>query len=190
MLPQISRPEVRLRRTKTLLLLTSGAVAALTLMPTSALADYDCADFATQEEAQEYLLPGDPYRLDGDSDGAACEDLPHGGTGSSKPEPPAPPPPPKLDKDVARAAATSTARAFVDGSPRLDSLSFHGCRREGRRRVDCRFLARGRTRDERVTCRFEVAVEGTNESPTTDRGRARCRTEQITFLRRNRAQQA
>jgi hypothetical protein len=38
--------------------------------------DYDCSDFATQEEAQEYLLPGDPYNLDADNDGIACEDLP------------------------------------------------------------------------------------------------------------------
>ena len=38
--------------------------------------DYDCADFANQAEAQEYLLPGDPYRLDADNDGIACEDLP------------------------------------------------------------------------------------------------------------------
>ena len=37
--------------------------------------DYDCADFANQAEAEEYLLPGDPYNLDADSDGIACEDL-------------------------------------------------------------------------------------------------------------------
>jgi hypothetical protein len=38
-------------------------------------ADYDCSDFSTQAEAQGYLLPGDPYRLDGDGDGVACESL-------------------------------------------------------------------------------------------------------------------
>jgi hypothetical protein len=38
--------------------------------------DCDCADFATQAEAQKFLLPGDPYRLDGDGDGIACESLP------------------------------------------------------------------------------------------------------------------
>ncbi len=38
--------------------------------------DYDCSDFATQADAQRYLLPGDPYRLDGDGDGVACESLP------------------------------------------------------------------------------------------------------------------
>ena len=54
-----------------------AAVTAILLLgqsPSRALAvDYDCADFATQEEAQEYLLPGDPYGLDADNDGIACE---------------------------------------------------------------------------------------------------------------------
>ncbi len=38
--------------------------------------DYDCADFTSQAEAQRQLLPGDPYQLDGDGDGVACESLP------------------------------------------------------------------------------------------------------------------
>lgn len=38
--------------------------------------DYDCTDFETQEEAQLYLAPGDPYRLDEDNNGLACETLP------------------------------------------------------------------------------------------------------------------
>ena len=38
--------------------------------------DYSCADFRTQEEAQAYLTPGDPYVLDPDGDGLACEELP------------------------------------------------------------------------------------------------------------------
>jgi hypothetical protein len=37
---------------------------------------YDCTDFQTQEEAQLYLGPGDPYGLDEDGNGLACEDLP------------------------------------------------------------------------------------------------------------------
>src|ERR1700761_6290742 len=78
--------------------------------------DYDCADFANQAEAEEYLLPGDPYNLDADGDGIACETLPcpcsyspggGGGGGDTTTEPPpAPPPkPPKLNKAVAWAAA-------------------------------------------------------------------------------------
>jgi Domain of unknown function (DUF4352) len=38
--------------------------------------DYDCEDFETQEEAQFYLAPGDPYGLDEDGNGRACETLP------------------------------------------------------------------------------------------------------------------
>jgi hypothetical protein len=38
--------------------------------------DYDCDDFESQEEAQLYLAPGDPYGLDEDGNGQACETLP------------------------------------------------------------------------------------------------------------------
>lgn len=43
--------------------------------------DYDCSDFSTQDEAQEFFEseggPGDDYHnLDRDSDGIACESLP------------------------------------------------------------------------------------------------------------------
>lgn len=42
--------------------------------------DYDCADFATHRQAQRFFRRHnprrDPYRLDGDNDGIACEDLP------------------------------------------------------------------------------------------------------------------
>lgn len=42
----------------------------------SASGDLDCSDFSTQAEAQKYLLPGDPHRLDADGDGVACDSLP------------------------------------------------------------------------------------------------------------------
>ena len=41
--------------------------------------DKDCSDFDTQPEAQQFFeahQPGDPHRLDGNSDGEACESLP------------------------------------------------------------------------------------------------------------------
>ena len=44
---------------------------------------YDCSDFATQEEAQAQLLPGDPYGLDADDDGMASDDLASGGNGGT-----------------------------------------------------------------------------------------------------------
>lgn len=51
---------------------TTGAATA---------ADLDCADFATQADAQAALTatPGDPNGLDWDDDGIACETLPGGG---------------------------------------------------------------------------------------------------------------
>ena len=59
------------------LALLAGSLALLALPSSPAKAiDYDCSDFANQAEAQRHLLPGDPYRLDGDHDGIACESLP------------------------------------------------------------------------------------------------------------------
>ena len=43
-----------------------------------AATDCNCADFSTWEQAQACFesRPGDPFRLDGDNDGVACESLP------------------------------------------------------------------------------------------------------------------
>lgn len=79
----------------------AGAVALLPSPPEAQALDYDCADFANQAEAQEYLLPGDPYRLDGDGDGVACEDLPCP-CSYALPEAPPPPPPPPPPEEEAR----------------------------------------------------------------------------------------
>jgi hypothetical protein len=164
-----------MRLAKSTIVAALAAMAVFAIAPASAsAADYDCADFATQEEAQEYLLPGDPYGLDGDNDGVACEDLPSGGGGGGSVEQP---PPPKLDKSVARDAATHAARNVVREGARLDNVAFKGCRRKSRQHVNCRFLARGTSGDRRVTCRFNVSVEGTNENPATDVGPRWCRTE-------------
>jgi hypothetical protein len=162
----------------------------LALMPaTAAAVDYDCADFASQEEAQEYLLPGDPYGLDGDDDGVACEDLPSGGGGGRSEggeggsAPSAPPPPPELSKDVARAAARSAAHTFIDHSDRLDSVTFKGCHRRALQRINCNFLAQGKTNEQRTMCRFRVSVEGLNQSPATHIGHVSCRSERLAILR-------
>jgi hypothetical protein len=182
-----------MRRIKLLLLLSLSGLSVFALAPPAASAvDYDCADFATQEEAQEYLLPGDPYGLDGDNDGIACEDLPSGGGGGgggggeSKP----PPPPPMLDKAVARAAARDAAERFVRRSSRLDRNSFKGCHRKARQHVNCNFLGRGETSTRRVFCTFKVSVEGTNESHVAHVGRVRCRSELRRILRAGRAKPA
>jgi micrococcal nuclease len=63
--------------------------------------DKDCPDFQYQEDAQRVYDrdPSDPYRLDADGDGIACEELPHrpnsGGSGGGADDgqyPPATPP--------------------------------------------------------------------------------------------------
>ena len=83
----------------------AGAGAALWMLfvftaPAQAI-DYDCADFATQAEAQEYLLPGDPYGLDADNDGIACESLPCPCSyGAPSPPPPTPVPPPPEEEPL------------------------------------------------------------------------------------------
>ncbi len=66
------------------ILLTAGCssnkVNQQTSLPECTKTDCDCSDFATQQEAQKVLdkFPNDPYRLDGDGDGIACESLPRG----------------------------------------------------------------------------------------------------------------
>lgn len=45
-------------------------------VPSGADGSYNCSDFSSQEQAQTYLLPGDPHGLDRDGDDIACEELP------------------------------------------------------------------------------------------------------------------
>lgn len=71
------------------------AAAACLFLPTTAVAaaDVDCANFATQEQAQAVFDadPSDPNRLDGDNDNIACEALPSGAGGGNTAAPtPAP----------------------------------------------------------------------------------------------------
>ena len=65
---------------KLIYLAALSMLVALLCAPAALAQDLDCADFATQEEAQQFLLSGDPYGLDADSDGIACEDLLSGGS--------------------------------------------------------------------------------------------------------------
>jgi hypothetical protein len=166
-----------MQRPKTIILLFLAVPALLALTPANAAAvDYDCEDFATQEEAQEYLLPGDPYGLDGDGDGVACEDLPSGGGGGGGSAPSEPPPPPEMSMDAARNAAKRAARAFVDRSDRLGSAAFQGCDRKAVQHINCDFLGRGHASKQRTTCRFRVSVEGLDQNPETRVTHVACRT--------------
>jgi len=95
-----------------------GAVATLAIgtPPEAQALDYDCADFSSQSQAQEYLLPGDPYNLDGDNDGVACEDLP---CPCSYGVPAAPPP---------AEVAEPVYRAYVACKRNSNALPAHRCR--------------------------------------------------------------
>jgi excalibur calcium-binding domain-containing protein len=165
-----------------LIALTLLATAVLAQAPTPAQAvDYDCADFANQAEAQEYLLPGDPYRLDGDSDGVACEDLPcpcsyESPGGGPPPEESTPPPPYHLSRAAARRASRDEVREFVNRNSQVTSGSVGGCERRTERRVDCRGVARGRSDRSRTTCRLRIVVRAVNRQPQAHLASVRCRT--------------
>ncbi len=187
------------------LLLLVVAVLALDAAPASAAAkDYDCADFANQAEAEEYLLPGDPYNLDADNDGIACEDLPcpcssapgqgAGGetSGGAEPaEPPPPPPPPyHLKKSVARHASLQIVRKFARQPPRVDTGRVEICERRGERRVVCFGTAEGETTNSRTLCHLRVIVRAVNRHPKAILSRARCTTHSTAMLTAARASSA
>lgn len=175
-----------------LIALTLLATAVLAQAPSSAQArDYDCADFASQAEAQENLLADDPYGLDGDNDGIACEDLPcpcsygsppEGGGGNETTAPP-PPPPYHLTKAAARSTSRSLVRKFVRRNPRVTMGSVGACRRLGERRVDCQATARGRTGTTKTTCQLRVAVRAVNRHPEGRLASTRCRTVETVKLK-------
>jgi hypothetical protein len=86
-----SLPSFRPRSVTLVAILGAAFVSLLCLPSTAQAVDYDCANFSNQAEAQEYLLPGDPHRLDADNDGVACESLPCPCSYETTPLPPPPP---------------------------------------------------------------------------------------------------
>lgn len=68
-------PGVRISIGLLLAVVLAGA-GFLSNPPAAQAVDYDCDNFSNQAQAQGYLLAGDPYRLDADGDGVACESLP------------------------------------------------------------------------------------------------------------------
>jgi hypothetical protein len=179
------------------LLLLVAVFLAISAAPASAAArDYDCADFANQAEAEEYLLPGDPYNLDADNDGIACEDLPcpcsstpgHGAETEELPPPPPPPPPPyHLKKAVARHAALQVVRKFVRQRPRVHRGQVGICERRGERRVVCFGTAAGESGTGRTLCHLRVIVRAVNQHPEATLTRARCSTRATALLTAGRA---
>jgi len=184
------------------LALSVGAVLCLVAIATATASahrrDYDCADFATQAEAEEYLLPGDPYNLDADGDGVACEDNPcpcsyspggsaGGGSEGTTTAAPAPPPkPPKLNKAVARSAARAKARSFNRRNKLISLVSFQGCRRSSRYKLRCGFRGLGETQAMREKCGITVIVKGEGNHAQA-KLRATCRSERILYLTFHRA---
>ena len=166
--------------------LAVGATLAVAIgAPSHAAArDYDCADFSTQAQAEEYLLPGDPYDLDADGDGIACEDnpcpcsnTPGGGSEATTPPPvsaPAPKAAYRLPIAVAERKARKVERKFVRRSAAVTSGRVEGCRRLAKRRVDCVGSARGRTATRFTTCRMLIAVRGRDGRPTARLRTANC----------------
>lgn len=157
----------------------------------AAAVDYDCADFSTQEEAQEYLEPGDPYNLDGDNDGVACEDLPSGGGGGGgsggggSAEPPPPPEPPRLKKAAAKRVARAKAVRFDRLHAQVRGVVLNRCARRSKYRIDCRFFTDGRTPGLETSCTLKVIVRGEGGLASA-RLRHFCRSERILTFQRAR----
>jgi hypothetical protein len=154
--------------------------------------DYDCSDFSTQAEAEEYLLPGDPYDLDADGDGIACEDNPcpcsytpggsgGGGGGSMTTTTPPPPKPPKLNKAAARSAAFAKAKVFNRRSRQISLVRFEGCRRTSRQKIHCGFHGRGQTKTLSSSCEIRVVVTGEG-SDAHAKLTTTCRSERLPYL--------
>lgn len=146
-------------------------------------ADLDCSDFSTQEEAQRYLLPGDPHRLDGDGDGVACETLPSGGGGGggggptyNPPAPETKPKPAKLKYAAAKKAAINEARSYVRQSGRVSRAGFQRCKRRSRHHFDGGLLARGRSYSRLHTCQLVITVRGNGKRASSKLANHSCRS--------------
>lgn len=73
---------MRMRTLAASAVLAAGLGLPLSGVASAQSADRDCADFASQAQAQAALLPGDPERLDADHDGKACENQEYAGSAS------------------------------------------------------------------------------------------------------------
>ena len=172
------------------LLLLAGFAASALAAPVAATSGFNCEDFATQGEAQEYLEPGDPYGLDADSDGIACEDLPAGGGGgggggSAQPAPPRKPA--KLEGSTARDAAQAAVRRLKRRSKTIDEISATGCRRASRERFDCLYGAYGQTAKRATSCRLRVTIRGSGFVATSVKLRVACKSRPILSIARAKA---
>lgn len=137
-----------------------------------------------------YLLPGDPYGLDGDNDGVACEDLPSGGRGGGgggggSIDLPPPPEPPKLNKSAAKRAARAKARRYDTLHSVVSGIQLNGCSRRSKYRIVCRFSAGGSTPNFETNCDLRVLVRGEGSIASATM-RSHCRREPLLSLQRAR----
>jgi len=108
------------------LIIAAALLGLLAFAAPASARDYDCGDFSTQAQAQKYLLPGDPYRLDSNSDGVACESLPCP-CSTARPGGGRPPAPPKAIRFPARVTGvvdgdTIDVRRIGGGTQRIRIL--------------------------------------------------------------------
>lgn len=109
-----------MRRFMLLAALCAALVLAMAPAVMAQTGDLDCANFTTQEEAQQVYNqdPSDPNGLDDDNDGMACDTLPSSGTGTGTVEPPTQYQPPETlttsDLDCADFSSQDEAQTTLD----------------------------------------------------------------------------
>ena len=128
--------------------------------PQAAATDLDCDDFSNQATAQEYLRPGDPYFLDADNDGVACEDLPCPCVGKGKSSGQATSAPRRLEMNDARRMARKVAREFAQSDGNLTTVTVGKCERRAEQHVNCLAVDSGKSDTTKTICHLRVAVRG------------------------------
>jgi len=147
--------------------------------PKAAATDLDCNDFSNQATAQEYLRSGDPYLLDGDGDGIACEGLPcpcarkaHDvGPTKQKSLPPY-----RLGIADARRATRKVAREFAQSDGRVTAVFVGQCQRRAMRHVNCLAVDRGNSSTTKTVCHLRVVVLAGSRYPLAEVASSSCRT--------------
>jgi hypothetical protein len=159
------------------------ALAALSFFATSppkaAAVDYDCKDFSNQATAQEYLGSGDPYFLDADGDGIACEDLPCPCAGKSQGSGETPPKstsPYRLSVENARRASRKAAREFAQSDGRVTAVFVGQCQRRAERHINCLAVGRGKSRTDKTVCHLRIVVLAGSRYPRAEVASSKCRT--------------
>jgi Excalibur calcium-binding domain len=166
-------------RTRSMLPVVLAALAGVLLMtpppPQATAVDFDCGDFRDQATAQEYLRSGDPYFLDVDGDGIACEGLPCPCAKKSA-EPGKSSSPRHLAKVDARRAANKLAWEVARSSEDGTTAGFGGCQRRAPHRIDCLAITRRKKGTTRTVCNLRIVVRATTGNPHAGLLSSKCHT--------------